>query len=142
MGTAELDWLVEVEVEGQCTTCEYGSLSCRKEPCAACIAANRLTRKNPNLTSFGRSAKWRPTMSKTESEKLKGRAYLGKQLLLHAPKLHELLEQGYSEEQFYNAFPKDALKNIGMDLKSFTGKLRTIVNRYRKTIHQEGTLVT
>jgi hypothetical protein len=64
----------------------------------------------------------------------KGTAYIEKQLSLHAKKFAEYIENGYSEEQIFNAFPPLMLTDVELDKKTFIRKLKFAINKYKKTL--------
>lgn len=78
---------------------------------------------------------------KLDSEKpLKGSAFIEKQIFQNAAKFIEYIEAGYSEEQIYHAFPIESLTEIDMDKKTFVRKLKTVINRYKKTLSSKPSL--
>lgn len=64
----------------------------------------------------------------------KGSAYVEKHLSIHAAKFAQYIENGYSEEQIYNAFPAVLLDEIGLDKKTFIRKLRFIITKHLKAL--------
>lgn len=65
---------------------------------------------------------------------MKGSVYIEKQLNIHAAKFTEYIENGYSEEQIYNAFPTGLLDEIGLDKKTFIRKFKCIITKHLKAL--------
>lgn len=74
-------------------------------------------------------------MGKTSNKIKEMKNQFEAQLLEYGKEFTSLLDDGYSEGQIYNKYPKEALEEIGiMNKTSFTRTLRRILKKYKMRV--------